>query len=58
MIIIGCDCHPGFQQIAYVDSETGELQERRLQQREEAEKFYRDLAAPSFIDTPACLHQS
>jgi len=28
-----------------VDSETGELQERRLQHREEAEKFYRDLAA-------------
>ena len=37
--------HPGFQQIAYVDSETGELQERRLQHREEAEKFYRELAA-------------
>ncbi len=45
MIIIGADYHPGFQQIAYVDSETGELQERRLQHREEAEKFYRELAA-------------
>ena len=45
MIIIGCDYHPGFQQIAYVDSETGEVQERRLQHREEAEQFYRDLAA-------------
>ena len=45
MLIIGCDYHPGFQQIAYVDSETGELQERRLGHREEAEKFYRDLAA-------------
>src|ERR1700680_5200327 len=45
MIIIGCDYHPGFQQIAFVDTETGELQERRLQHREEAEKFYRDLAA-------------
>ena len=44
MIIIGADYHPGFQQIAYVDSETGELQERRLQHREEAEKFYRELA--------------
>jgi len=30
MLIIGCDYHPGFQQIAYVDSETGEFQERRL----------------------------
>jgi transposase len=27
-----------------VDTDTGEVQERRLQQREEAEKFYRDLA--------------
>ena len=45
MIIIGCDYHPGFQQIAFVDTETGELQERRLEHREEAEKFYRDLGA-------------
>jgi transposase len=44
MIIIGCDYHPGFQQIALVDSETGELQERRLEHREDAEKFYRDLS--------------
>ena len=43
MIIIGCDYHPGFQQIASVDSETGEVNERRLEHREEAEKFYRDL---------------
>jgi transposase len=45
MIIIGADYHPGFQQIAFVDSETGELQERRLGHPEEAEKFYRELAA-------------
>jgi hypothetical protein len=45
MLIIGADCHPGFQQIAFVDTETGEWQERRLEHREEAEKFYRDLAA-------------
>jgi len=44
MIIIGCDYHPSFQQIAFVDTETGEFQERRLAHREEAEKFYRDLA--------------
>jgi transposase len=43
MIIIGADYHPGFQQIAFVDTETGELQERRLEHRDEAEKFYRDL---------------
>jgi len=45
MIIIGCDYHPSFQQIAFVDIETGEFQEQRLVHREEAEKFYRDLAA-------------
>ena len=40
MLIIGCDYHPGFQQIAFVDTETGELGERRLAHREEAEQFY------------------
>ena len=45
MIIIGADYHPGFQQIAFVDTNTGELQERRLEHREEAETFYRELAA-------------
>src|SRR5271165_6410340 len=45
MIIIGCDYHPGFQQIAFVDTDTGELQERRLEHREEADKFYRELGA-------------
>ena len=45
MKIIGCDYHPGFQQIAFMDTETGELQERRLQHPAEAEKFYRELAA-------------
>ena len=45
MILIGADYHPGFQQIAFVDSETGELNELRLEHREEAEKFYQELAA-------------
>jgi transposase len=43
MLIIGCDYHPGFQQIACVDNETGELSERRLSHREQAEQFYREL---------------
>ena len=30
MIIIGCDYHPGVQQIAWVDTDTGEFQEARL----------------------------
>lgn len=44
MIIIGCDSHPGFQQIAFVDTETGDCGEQRLEHSEAAEKFYRDLA--------------
>ena len=44
MIIIGCDYHPGFQQIAYVDTDTGELSEARLGHKEQAEQFYRDLS--------------
>ena len=43
MLIIGCDYHPGFQQIAWVDTETGECGEGRLTHREEAEQFYRGL---------------
>jgi transposase len=45
MIIIGVDFHPEFQQIASVDTETGEFQEKRLGHREEAETCYRGLAA-------------
>lgn len=43
MLIIGCDFHPGFQQVAIFDNRTGEMQEKRLQHREEAEQFYRGL---------------
>jgi hypothetical protein len=43
MMIIGCDYHPGFQQIAYVNPDTGELREVRLGHKEQAEQFYHDL---------------
>src|SRR5262249_27711726 len=40
----GCDYHPSTQQVAWVDTETGECGERRLtHQGGEAEKFYREL---------------
>src|SRR5690242_16105082 len=42
MLIIGCDYHPSVQQIAFVDTDTGELSERRLGHREQAEQFYRE----------------
>ena len=44
MIIIGIDYHPSFQQIAFVDQETGECGERQLNHSDgEAERFYREL---------------
>jgi transposase len=45
MMIIGCDFHPSFQQIAYLDEEAGDYGERRLTHPEEAARFYRSLAA-------------
>jgi len=47
MLIIGCDFHSRFQQIAMVDTETGELIERRLDHSNgEAKKFYAELQKP------------
>jgi hypothetical protein len=44
MVIIGVDYHPSFQQIAFLDQETGECGERRLDHSDgEAEQFYREL---------------
>src|SRR5260221_10873783 len=44
MLIIGCDYHPGMQQIAWFDNESGECDELRLEHGTgEAEKFYCEL---------------
>jgi len=44
MIIIGVDYHPSVQQIAWLDTATGECGERRLMHSAgEAERFYREL---------------
>ena len=44
MMIIGVDYHPRDQYIAFVDTETGESGEQRLNHSDgEAEKFYREL---------------
>jgi transposase len=57
MLIIGCDFHPSFQQVAIFDNLTGERRERRLQHREEAEQFYRGLAGQVvLIGMEACGH--
>src|ERR1700676_5805791 len=57
MLIIGCDFHPGFQQVAIFDKRTGEITEKRLQHREEAEQFYRSLAGQEvLVGMEACGH--
>jgi transposase len=44
MMIIGVDCHPSFQTIAFLMEETGECGEQDLNHSDgQAEKFYRDL---------------
>jgi transposase len=44
MIIIGVDFHPSFQQIAFMDQETGECGDRQLNHSDgEAERFYKEL---------------
>src|SRR5271157_232707 len=45
MLIIGCDYHPGFQQVAIFDPATGEIVQRRLAHPQEAMEFYRGLPA-------------
>jgi len=42
MLIIGCDYHPSVQQIAWVDTQTGECAGRRLTHCADAEQFYRE----------------
>jgi transposase len=57
MLIIGCDFHPGFQQVAIFDNRTGEIEEKRLQHPVEAERFYRTLAGqPVRVGMEACGH--
>ena len=45
MIIIGVDFHPEFQQIALLNTTTGEVEEKRLAHPDEAGKYYRALAS-------------
>jgi transposase len=57
MLIIGCDFHPSFQQVSIFDKPTGEVQERRLGHRQEAEEFYRSLGGEEVrVGMEACGH--
>jgi transposase len=50
MIVIGCDYHPSWQQISFLDTLTGETGEKKLEHASgEAEKFYRGLPGPALI---------
>ena len=50
MMIIGCDYHPSWQQICWVDTATGETGEQKLEHASgEAARFYRQLRAPALI---------
>ncbi len=54
MKIIGCDFHPGHQQVSILDTETGEEMERKLSHGDgQAERFYRELEAPALIGMEA-----
>src|ERR1700689_3472066 len=48
MKIIGCDFHPGYQQIAVLDLATGETEEKALshERKEEVRAFYAGLEGP------------
>jgi len=55
MTIVGCDFHPGWQQVAVFDSETGEIGERKLENGNgEAASFYRGLSSPVRVGFEAC----
>jgi len=55
MVIIGCDFHPGFEQIAMVDSGSGEVRHLRLAHKEEARQFYAGLAGQEvLVGVEAC----
>jgi len=56
MLIIGCDFHTRFQQIAILDPTSGEILERRLEHETgEAEKFYASLPDPARVGVEATI---
>jgi transposase len=50
MIVIGCDFHPSWQQVCWVDTESGETSEQKVVHASgDAEQFYRQFSAPALI---------
>jgi transposase len=54
MMIIGCDFHPSWQQVSWLEMETGETGEQKLVTAAgDAERFYRRIPAPALIGMEA-----
>ncbi len=54
MMIIGCDFHPSWQQVCWLDTETGDTGERKLVHADgDAERFYRSVSGPALIGMEA-----
>jgi len=54
MMIIGCDFHPSWQQVSWLDSETGEVGEQKLGHAGgDAKRFYEQLSVPVLIGMEA-----
>src|SRR5882724_9391914 len=54
MMIIGCDFHPSWQQVSWLDTETGETGEQKLPHASgDAKQFYERLTAPALIGMEA-----
>jgi transposase len=54
MMIIGCDFHPSWQQVSWLDTETGETGEQKLAHAAgEAKQFYQHLSRPALIGMEA-----
>ena|SRR5438094_3916750 len=54
MMIIGCDFHPSWQQVSWLDTETGETGEQKLVHAEgQAQQFYQALSGAALIGMEA-----
>jgi len=54
MMLIGCDFHPSWQQVSWLDTETGETGEQKLVHATgDAKQFYQQVAAPVLIGMEA-----
>jgi transposase len=54
MMIIGCDFHPSWQQVSWLNTETGEVEEQKLVHADgDARQFYQQWAEPVLIGMEA-----